>query len=101
VKPLNRAQGCIGKKPVVICNETEEEVLVEKDTAIVMSFYQNDDPPGSMRINLKWNGKHDISDFRLDRFGEFIGCENETDNTGWVLVRARGNLNVGDTVPLL
>lgn len=73
---------------------------MQKDTAIVMSFYQNEDPPG-VRVNLKWNGKHDISDFQLDRFGDFIGCENETDNTGWVLVKARGNLNIGDTVPLL
>lgn len=74
---------------------------MEKDTAVVMSFYQNDNPAGSLRINLKWNGKHDISDFKLDRFGDFVGCENETDNTGWVVVKAPRILNVGDTVPLL
>ena len=39
--------------------------------------------------------------FQLDRFGEIVSCETESDQTGWVIVKPRGNVSVGDTIPLL
>ena len=73
---------------------------MKTDTAVVMSLYKNEVPAGSLRINLKWADKHEITDFKLDRFGELVSCETETENTGWVVVKPRGNVNVGDTIPL-
>ena len=45
------------------------------------------------RINVKWKGKHEISDFDFDRFGEVLSSESETDNTGWVVVRSSYRVN--------
>ncbi len=40
------------------------------------------------RINVKWKGNHEISDFNFDRVGEVLSSETETENTGWVIVRS-------------
>ncbi len=45
--------------------------------------------------------KHEVTDFKLGRLGELVSCETETDQTGWVIVKTRGNINVGDEIPLL
>ena len=66
-----------------------------------MSFFKNEVPAGSLRINLKWPDKHEVTDFKLGRLGELVGCETETDQTGRVIVKTRGNINVGDEIPLL
>jgi hypothetical protein len=66
-----------------------------------MSFYQNEVPAGSLRINLRWEGNHEITDFELDQFGDFVSCETETEHTGWVIVKPRGAVYFGDTIPLL
>jgi hypothetical protein len=49
-----------------------------KNSAIVMSFFKNEVPAGSSRINLKWPDKHEATDFKLDQLGELVGCETET-----------------------
>ena len=73
---------------------------MKTDTALVMSFYEYE-VPGTWQINLKWQGNHEISDFKLDRFGEVVSSAIETEHTGWVIVKPRRRLNVGDTIPLL
>ena len=77
------------------------EPQMKTDTAVVMSFYKNEVPAVSLRINLKWSERHETTDFKLDRFGEIVSCETETDQTGWVIVKPRGNVSVSDTIPLL
>ena len=74
---------------------------MKADSAIIMSFFKNEFPVGSSRINLKWPDKHEVTDFKLDQLGELVSCETETDQTGWVIVKIRGNINVGDEIPLL
>ena len=74
---------------------------MKTDTAVVMSLYKNEVPAGSVRINLKWSERHEITDFKLDRFGEIVSCETKSDQTGWVIVKPRGNVYVGDTIPML
>ena len=74
---------------------------MKTDTAVVMSLYKNEVPAGSLRVNLKWPERHEITDFKLDRFGEIVSCETESDQTGWVVVKPRGNVSVGDTIPLI
>jgi len=71
-----------------------------KHTAVVMSFYAHD-APGVVRINLKWQGEHQISDFKLDSFGEVLDFETETEHTGWVTIKPRGNVDIGHEIPLL
>jgi hypothetical protein len=73
---------------------------VKTDTAVVMSFYEHD-APGALRINLKWGGEHEVSDFSLDWFGEVLDYETESERTGWVTVKPRGAFNIGDAIPLL
>ena len=74
---------------------------MKTNSAIVMSFFKNDVPAGSSRINLKWPDKHEVTDFKLDQLGELLGCETETDQTGWVIVKPRGKISIGDEIPLL
>src|SRR5258706_1733109 len=74
--------------------------VMKADSAIVMSFFKNEVPAGT-RINLKWPDKHEVTDFKLDQLGELVSCETETDQTGWVIVKSRGNIQIGDKIPLL
>jgi hypothetical protein len=45
------------------------------------------------RINMKWKGNHEISNFNFDRVGEVLSSETETENTGWVIVRSSYRMN--------
>jgi hypothetical protein len=74
---------------------------MKTDSALIMSYFTNEVPAGSVRINLKWPAKHEVTDFKLEQLGEMVGCETETDQTGWVIVKPKGNIAVGDMVPLL
>jgi hypothetical protein len=46
-----------------------------------------------LRINLKWQGNHDITAFDLDTLGKVVHCEIETQNTGWVIIEPYNRLN--------
>ena len=58
-----------------------------RDASFVVSVH-DDVWNGTVRINLRWKGNHDISDFDLDFLGAVVRCEAETENAGWVIVRA-------------
>jgi hypothetical protein len=73
---------------------------MKADSAVIMSFFKNEVPAGSSRINLKWPSKHEVTDFKLEKLGELVTCETETDYTGWVIVKARGNIQTGEEIPL-
>jgi len=68
------------------------------DTAFVVSVH-HDVSQGTLRINLKWKGNHDISIFDLERLGKVLHCESDTESTGWVLIRPSRLVNAGDVVP--
>ena len=72
---------------------------MKKDTAIVMSCHEHD-VPGTWRINLKWQGNHEISDFDLDRLGAVQRSEAETEHTGYVIVKY-GPINRSLHLPVL
>jgi hypothetical protein len=69
------------------------------NAAFVVSVHY-DDPYGAAHINLKWKGNHQIADFDLDRLGEVLNCETETENTGWVIVKFSYVLNNLSVAPL-
>ena len=56
------------------------------DIALVRSIHE-DVCQGTLRINLKWQGNHDISAFDLGRLGNVMYYVNETENTGWVIIQ--------------
>ena len=58
-----------------------------RDAAFVVSVH-DDFLSGTVRINLRWKGNHDIGDFDLDFLGAVVRCEAETKNAGWVMVRS-------------
>ena len=69
------------------------------DTAFVVSVHY-DGPNDRLHINLKWQGDHDISAFDLDQLGQVLRCENETENTGWAIIKLSRLVNPGDAIPL-
>lgn len=74
---------------------------MKPNSAVVMSYFKNEVPAGSSRINLKWADKHEVTDFKIDRLGELLSCETETDQTGWVIVKPGGKIEIGQEIPLV
>jgi hypothetical protein len=58
------------------------------DRAFVISVHYESD--SVVRINLRWEGRHDITAFALDRLGEVVEYKNETPNSGWLTVDPNG-----------
>ena len=67
--------------------------------AAVMSIHENSDE-GTARVNLRWEGNYQISDFDVDKLGKVLNSEDETEHSGWVLVERPVKVTVGKTVPL-
>ena len=67
------------------------------DTVFIVSLHHE---PDALRINLKWQGDHDISAFDLEQLGQVLRCENETENTGLAIVKPSGLVEPGDAIPL-
>ncbi len=68
------------------------------DSAFVVSVHY-DSPGGAARINLKWRGCHEISDFDFDHLGDVIGFGTETENAGWAIVQFSRDLHVPSLPP--
>jgi hypothetical protein len=67
--------------------------------AAVMSIHENPDE-GTARVNLRWEGNHQMSDFDVDKLGKVLDSEDETEHSGWALVERPVTVTVGKTVPL-
>ena len=67
--------------------------------AAVLSIRENPNEH-TARVNLRWEGNHQISDFDLDKLGEVLNSEGETEHSGWALVERPVKLTVGKTIPL-
>jgi hypothetical protein len=68
--------------------------------AAVVSIRENPDE-GTARVNLRWEGSHQISDFDLDKLGRVVDSEDETEHGGWAFVELPVTISVGKTIPLL
>jgi hypothetical protein len=53
-----------------------------QDAAFVVSIHE-EVSPSTLRINLRWRGNHEISEFELTRYGKVVNCVTETADTGW------------------
>ena len=69
------------------------------DRAFVMSVHQ-DVSPEACRINLRWRGKHEISDFDLADLGKILHTQADTENAGWVVIEHPRFVKPGDEVRL-
>ena len=69
------------------------------DRAFVMSVHE-DVSPEVWRINLKWKGNHEISEFDLARLGKVLHAEADTENAGWVVIEHPRFVKPGDEVRL-
>jgi len=70
-----------------------------KVEAAVLSIYENPDT-GTVTVNLRWEGNHQISDCDLDKLGRVLNSEDETEHSGWALVERPANVTPGKTIPL-
>jgi hypothetical protein len=52
-------------------------------------------------VNLRWEGKHEISDFALNKLGSVLNSERETEHSGWAIVELPVKATVGRAIPLL
>ena len=68
--------------------------------AAVVSIHENTNDR-TARVNLRWEGKHQISDFALNKLGTVLNSEGEAEHNGWVIVELPVKTTVGMTIPLL
>jgi hypothetical protein len=86
----SRQVSCTQKKGISVKTGVE---------AAVMSIHENPDE-GTARVNLRWEGNHQISDFDVDKLGKVLDSEDETEHSGWALVERPVKVTVGKAVPL-
>ena len=53
----------------------------------------------TLRVTLQWQGDHDISDFDLQRFGNVLRVQDETENTGWAIIERPFHARIAHPVP--
>jgi hypothetical protein len=58
-----------------------------------------DADPNTFRISLRWQGSHDISDFDLQQLGEVLRIQDETENTGWAIIKRPFRVPVAHSIP--
>jgi hypothetical protein len=63
------------------------------DTAFIVSVHY-EGSKGTLHINLRWQGNHEISAFDLDRLGKVLHYETETEDSGWVIIEPDNRLNI-------
>jgi hypothetical protein len=82
---------------------------MSEDTALVVSVHADVESrtllhqnvqDRTVRLNLKWQGKHDLADFNLDRLGRLVSCDTESEHTGWAIIEPYKNVKPGDAIPL-
>ena len=68
--------------------------------AAVVSIRERTDE-GTARVNLRWEGSHQISDFDLNKLGSVLNSEGEAEHSGWAIVELPVKATIGKAIPLL
>ena len=68
--------------------------------AAVVSIRERTDE-GTARVNLRWEGNHQISDFDLNKLGSVLNSEGEAEHSGWAVVELPVKATIGNVIPLL
>ena len=89
----------IDKSRQVSCTQKKGISVKTGVEAAVVSIHENPDE-GTARVNLRWEGNHQISDFDVDKLGKVLNSEDETEHSGWALVKRPVKVTVGKAVPV-
>jgi hypothetical protein len=82
------------------CTRGRNESVKTEIEAAVVSIRENTNDR-TARVNLRWEGKHQISDFALEKLGTVLNSEDEIgQNSGWAVVELPVKATVGMTIPL-
>lgn len=68
--------------------------------AAVVSIRERTDER-TARVNLRWEGHHQISDFDLNKLGSVLNSEDEAEHSGWAVVELPVKATIGKAIPLL
>jgi hypothetical protein len=68
--------------------------------AAVVSIHENTNDR-TARVNLRWEGRYQISDFALNKLGSVLNSEGEDEHSGWAIVELPVKATVGKAIPLL
>ena len=71
----------------------------EIEAAVVSIHEKTNDR--TARVSLRWEGKHQISDFALNKLGGVLNSEGEDEHSGWAIVELPVKATVGMTIPPL
>jgi len=55
--------------------------------------------PNTFCVSLQWEGKHDISDFHLQRLGKVLQIQDESLNSGWAIIERPFHVAIGYGLP--
>ena len=58
-----------------------------------------DAAPNTFRVDLKWPGNFDISDFDLQGLGKVLKIQDETPNTGWAIIERPFRVPIAHAIP--
>jgi hypothetical protein len=74
-------------------------VKTEVEAAVVSIRERTEE--GTARVNLRWEGNHQISDFDLNKLGSVLNSEGEAEHSGWAVVELPVKATIGKVIPLL
>jgi hypothetical protein len=65
--------------------ELRRNTIEEKNTARILNV-DEEVSPNTFRVNLEWQGNHNIADFDLERYGKVLSIQDEAENRGWAII---------------
>jgi hypothetical protein len=83
-----------GKPP----EESRRNTIEDKNIARILSV-EEEVSPNTFRVNLEWQGNHDIADFDLERYGRVLSIQDEAENRGWAIIERPFRAAIAHVVP--
>jgi hypothetical protein len=83
-----------GKTP----EELRRNTIEDTNTARILSV-DEEVSPSTFRVNLEWQGNHDIADFDLERYGKVLSIQDEAENRGWAIIERPFRTAIAQIVP--
>jgi hypothetical protein len=78
--------------------ELAKDIMANTNLAWILSV-DEDVSPNTFRVDLQWQGNHDIADFDLKRYGKVLSIQNETENRGWAIIERPFRAGIANIVP--
>lgn len=78
--------------------ERRRSLKLPTNKATILSV-NADTAPNTFRVSLQWQGNFEIWDFDLQRFGKVLQIQDETANSGWVVIERSFRVPVAHALP--